>query len=95
MKTEVYSWRITPRLKSDLESAARNEKLSVAQLLERITQEWLTRSPGQGTEADEEQRIRAAVQPWIGSFASGETDRAANVRTLLRERLANKARRRP
>ena len=37
MKTEVYSWRLSPDLKDDLEEAARRERVSVSRLLERMT----------------------------------------------------------
>ena len=30
MKTEVYSWRLAPDLKDDLEEAARRERVSVS-----------------------------------------------------------------
>lgn len=40
-KTEVYSWRITPELKAELETAARLEKTNVGALLSRIAEGWL------------------------------------------------------
>ena len=40
-KSEVYSWRVSPDLKMQLEVAARDEKTSVGTLLERIAREWL------------------------------------------------------
>jgi len=36
MKSEVYSWRLSAKMKSDLEAAARREDLSVSALLEQI-----------------------------------------------------------
>ena len=40
-KTEVYSWRLDPELKQELEAAARAEKTSVGGLLERATKDLL------------------------------------------------------
>ena len=40
-KSEVYSWRISPELKADIEAAARAEKATISTLLERIVREWL------------------------------------------------------
>lgn len=57
-KSEVYSWRLTPELKAELEAAARAEKVSISDLLERMVQEWLgihksdQASGGRGSEND-------------------------------------------
>ncbi len=40
-KTEVYSWRLSTELKTQLEAAARDEKTSVGAILERVVREWL------------------------------------------------------
>ena len=40
-KSEVYSWRVTPALKAELEAAARAERLPLSGLLDRIAQDWL------------------------------------------------------
>jgi hypothetical protein len=56
MKNEVYSWRLSRDLKCELEEAARRERVSVAQLLERIVREWLkTRAAAAEDEAAQEQ----------------------------------------
>jgi hypothetical protein len=41
MKREVYSWRMAPDLKPVLAEAARQEHVTVSQLLERIARAWL------------------------------------------------------
>ncbi len=41
MKNQVYSWRISAQKKAELESEARREGTSLAQLLELITADWL------------------------------------------------------
>jgi hypothetical protein len=40
-KSEVYSWRLAPDLKAELEQRAREEGIGLAALLERISREWL------------------------------------------------------
>jgi hypothetical protein len=40
-KHEAYSWRLSPKLKAELEAAARDEKASVDAVLSRLVREWL------------------------------------------------------
>src|SRR6185436_5510352 len=65
MKTEVYSWRVTPAKKIALENRARREGSSLAQLLDRITQEWME---ARNNEIDpvEQLRLHAAAQKTLG-----------------------------
>ena len=42
-KTEVYSWRVDPALKRELEAAARADGRSLAHLLNQISRDWLRR----------------------------------------------------
>ncbi len=48
-KSEVYSWRVGPDLKRALEDAARAERTSVAELLNRMAKAWLEKASGPGT----------------------------------------------
>lgn len=88
MKSEVYSWRLSPDLKWALEEAARHERVSVSRLLERITHEWLKAHPS-ATEDDEAEqaRIRAAAAPSIGALRSGDPDLAEKASERIREHL--------
>ena len=91
MKTEVYSWRLTPHLKAELEEAARAEKKSVAELLEQIAREWLERS--KVTDEDEEERqkrLHEAAMKFVGSIHGDNPGRAENARSLVRARLASR-----
>jgi hypothetical protein len=91
MKSEVYSWRLSPDLKSDLEEAARRERVSVAQLLERITRAWLkTRASAAEDDAAEQERLRAIAMQFVGTIRGGDPDRAAEVSKRVRELLARK-----
>lgn len=88
-KTEVYSWRLSPELKTALEEAARDEDTSVAELLERAAREWLARtSSGKRTaEEVEQRRLRAAAMQFVGTIAGGDPRRAGGARTRIRNRL--------
>ncbi|HEX5758388.1 MAG TPA: hypothetical protein VF121_04300 [Thermoanaerobaculia bacterium] len=87
-KTEVYSWRLSPRLKTELEEAARAERKSLAELLEQIAREWLERSHP-GDESDEERtlRLRAAAMKFVGVLNGEVPGRAENVSREVRARL--------
>lgn len=87
MKSEVYSWRVSRDLKAALEQAAREEGVSVAMLLERMTREWLSaRASGVDDEA-EQARLRASSMRFVGRLCSGDPDLSAKASERLRERL--------
>lgn len=87
MKSEVYSWRLSPDLKADLEHAARREGVSVSSLLDRITREWLKARPGAADDEAEQERIRASAMRFIGKLRGGDPDRSAKVSERVRETL--------
>jgi len=90
-KSEVYSWRLSPQLKAELEEAARTKKKSMAELLEDIAEDWLRGSRGQGeSDAQKQQRLRAAAMKFIGTLEGDRPDRAENVRSEVRGRLARR-----
>ena len=92
-KTEVYSWRVAFDLKRSLEEAAKAEKISLAQLLERIVLDWLARrSKPDGTEEAIQRQHRSAAQVF-GTVHGGDPDRSQEVsqrmKFKLRERFAS------
>lgn len=90
-KSQVYSWRLSPRLKSDLEEAARAEQKSVAELLEQIAEEWLLRGRPQNDDEEERQRsLREAAMRFVGTIEGTNPDRAANARAEVRSRIARR-----
>jgi hypothetical protein len=92
MKDDVYSWRISRARKTALEHVAREERVSLAQLLDRVTGEWIATRAGAAQGADEEQvRLRTAAARFIGAIAGRDPDRAAEARERLQKIL--KARR--
>ena len=90
-KTEVYSWRLSSGLKSDLEDAARSASKSLAELLEDIAKDWLTRSMG-GMEDEEErqQHLRSSALRFVGAIKDSNPLRAEGARAELRARLARR-----
>ncbi len=91
MKTEVYSWRLSPRLKNELAEAARAEKKSVAELLEQIAEDWLERfrAPDE-SEEEEQKRLHEAAMRCAGTIHGDDPNRAENARSLVRERIARR-----
>jgi len=88
VKTEVYSWRISPELKTGLEAEARREKLSVSALLDRLASEGLAERRSRSEADDAEQaRLHAAAEKLCGTIRGGGAARSESVRTLVRERL--------
>jgi predicted transcriptional regulator len=87
-KTEIYSWRLTPRLKSRLEEAARAERRSLAEVLGQATEEWLARHGERGDDDERQARIRAAASRYVGAIRGGRADRAQNAHRDVRTRLA-------
>jgi hypothetical protein len=90
MKSEVYSWRLSPDLKADLEHAAREERTSVSRLLERIAREWLKARPSAAEDEAEQERLHASAMPFIGKLHGGDPNRSAMVSQRIREKLASK-----
>jgi hypothetical protein len=91
MKTEVYSWRLNPHLKNELEEAARGRRKSVAELLEEITVEWLGRDVGRDDgEAERQRLVREAALKFVGTIEGDRPDRAENARAEVRARIARR-----
>jgi hypothetical protein len=65
-KTAVYSWRVTPELKAELEERARREGRSLAEMLEEISRAWLRESRS-AEDAEEQARLHAAARRFAGA----------------------------
>jgi hypothetical protein len=85
-KTEVYSWRLSADKKAALETEARAEGKTVAQLLDRLAEEWLA-SRREADDDAEQRRLHAALVRVAGTIASGKKRSSANVRAEVRDRL--------
>src|SRR5271157_2950776 len=91
MKTEVYSWRVSAARKADLESEARREGTSVAELLEKITSDWLQeRRASRNGEESEQAALRRRVMATVGTIRGGDPTRSQRSRELVREIIRQK-----
>ena len=93
-KTEVYSWRVDPALKRELEAAARAEKTSVSAVLDRACRSWLDQSAKAKAGESDTARRRRVLQEIINSAraldAGGATTTSAsnaNVRKAFDGKL--------
>ena len=95
-KREVYSWRLSTKLKTQLEAAARDEKASIDTILGRLVREWLAkRTPSEEKEDDAEQqrRLREQALRAIGTASIGLGPYTnARVREVMGEQLEKKYR---
>jgi hypothetical protein len=87
MKTEVYSWRLSGELKSDLEREARLRKLSVSSVLDLAVREWLKKSDGDPSGDAAQQTLHAAAADCLGVLAGRNPRRAESARKSIRGRL--------
>src|ERR1035438_6269116 len=91
MASEVYSWRVSTELKSDLEREARLRKTSVSAVLNLAVREWLKKS-AMSVEEDAQQRaLHEAGSKCLGGIAGRDPRRAENASRLVRERLDRKS----
>lgn len=92
--TEVYSWRVERQLKESLESAARDERTSVAGLLSRIVRDWLRGSYDITEDQGAQNRVREAATPYLGTVHGNDPLRAreasARVKQKIREKHASR-----
>ncbi len=87
MKTEVYSWRVSTDLKSELEREARLRKSSISSVLESAIREWLSKRDVDNEQAEVQERLHAAAASCFGVLAGRGTRRAETARQLIRQRL--------
>ena len=88
-KTAVYSWRLSPELKLALAQAARKKDESIAELLERIAEDWLALSSSPEDE-EAQRRLHAEAAKYLGAIDGGDPERAASARQVVRARLARR-----
>jgi hypothetical protein len=85
MKTEIYTWRVSPEVKSALEMEARREMVNVAALLDRVTRQWLhDRRAKLAGDGAGQAKLHAQVAKSIGKIAGKNPLRSQSVRVLLR-----------
>jgi len=87
MKTEVYSWRLSGELKSDLERQSRLHKLPLSSILDNAVREWLQKNNGDASSDQAQRKLHVAAARCFGAFAGGESNRAEKARDQVRRRL--------
>jgi predicted transcriptional regulator len=87
MKTEIYSWRLSSELKSDLEREARQRKAPVSSVLEAAVRDWLKKRDTDAPEDEVQRRLHAAAARCLGVLAGGNSRRAEAARETISKRL--------
>jgi hypothetical protein len=87
MKTQVYSWRLSAEVKTDLEREARVRRMPVSAILEAAVRDWLKKAGDDGTEEERQRQLHAAAARRLGVLESGDPGRSERARETLRERL--------
>ena len=90
MKAEVYSWRLSTDLKTDLEREARRRKLPLSAVLDKVVREWLKKNGGGPGDEESQRRLHQAAAKRLGAFAGGDAHRSEDVRRAVRRRLRRK-----
>jgi hypothetical protein len=87
MKTEVYSWRVSPDLKTGLEREARRRKMSLSAVLDLAAQDWLKRTDVDQNDDEKQRNLHQAASACFGIFAGDDPRRSEKVRQAVRQRL--------
>ncbi len=90
MKTEVYSWRVSPDLKSELVREARARQVPVARLIETAVRDFIGKNESEPSRAEEQARIHRAAAQFIGAIKGDDPLRSQRVGELVRERLGQR-----
>ena len=90
MRTEVYSWRVSGELKSDLERAARLRKVSASAILDMAVRDWLQKSRVDNDDGEVQRILHAEAVSCLGAIAGGNPRRAETARQAIRKRLAKR-----
>ena len=85
-KTALFNWQIAIELKQALETIAKEEQLSLAQLLERIVRDWLKRYKEAESDAAQ-QKMRDAAAQAFGTFNSHQPDLSTTASQRIRQSL--------
>lgn len=87
MKTEVYSYRLTPGRKARLQHAARQRKVKIAQVLDMALDEWFSKYERDIADDEGQKRLHAIAEHLIGVTKGNDPDRSASVSKRMRESL--------
>jgi len=89
-KTEVYSWRVNRQKKMTLESAARREGMILAEVLDRLTDDWLEEQSGRNGDEAEQARLHAVAAKYSGVFSGSDPFASEKVSEVVRKYVTEK-----
>jgi hypothetical protein len=93
MKSDVYSWRIDPEKKADLEAELRRAGITLAKLLDDFTTAWLkTQRDGSSAENAAQALLRKRVMATVGTIRSEDPRLASKVNETVSRRVVHKLR---
>lgn len=87
MRTEVYSWRLSAELKSDLEREARARKVPVSSILDIAVRDWLKKSNGDATDDELQRGLHSSAANSLGVLVGQDPRRSETARENIRKRL--------
>jgi post-segregation antitoxin (ccd killing protein) len=90
MKQEVYSWRVSEDLKSDLEREARLRKVPISQILETAVRDLLRKTADNRPEDEVQRALHKSAARCLGSIAGANPRRAETGRRTIREKLRSR-----
>jgi hypothetical protein len=90
MKTEVYSWRVSTELKSELEREARRQKVPVSAILDQAARQWLKQARDSADDEKEQRRLHRSAEKFFGTLSLGDPHLSTKVSQVVRERLRAK-----
>jgi len=89
-KTEVYSWRINRQKKMTLESVARREGTILAEVLDRLTDDWLEAQSARNGDDAEQKRLHAVAAKYAGVFSGSDPFASEKVSEVVRKYITEK-----
>lgn len=90
MKTEVYSWRLSSELKSDIEREARIRKSGISSILDMAVRAWLKRSHKSDRDDEHQLKLHTAAANHFGVLGGNNSRRAETARKVVRQRLSKR-----
>jgi hypothetical protein len=89
-KTDVYSWRLNREKKMTLELSARREGMILAEVLDRLTDDWLAAQSGRNGDAAEQARLHAVAAKYAGVFSGSDPFASEKVSEVVRKYITER-----
>jgi hypothetical protein len=86
--TEAYNHHMPRKGQSDLNTQSRSRKSGISPARAAAARKWLKKSAIRVAADETQQKLHAAVEPYIGSLSGGHSADAKSVRRLIRQRLS-------